>query len=395
MHRPFAFALALLAACGGKKSQEAPTAARFAPSDADTVLRLDLARARAWAGWSKAAPLAFRAVQPAIEAVKSTCGIDLLGEASSILLARRGVGGTSDLTLAIGGLPKDRTTACAVKLGTAIAGAQVVPDGDRFHVARDGKAFASGAILANGDLVIVSRAGAAVEPTAWRTEVTSGSGAAPAWWAELDQEQPLAVRMQSPEHTITASAQLGDPFVVRGKVVTASAQSAQVDLARLKAIVEFLQKAGAGTGRLEPRDNVIHGDFTATGKEIDSLVAAGLSAIGADRPPVEPPPPTGNTAPIACTELRGAVATYLTSSLERMAPDQRGIVEPTMAKLEKNLGDAYVETCTADGWGPEIIHCHVDNAPTISRFEKCRLLVAEEPRKKFDERVKAALAASR
>lgn len=394
MHRSFALSLALLAACGGKKTQEAPTAARFAPSDADTVLRLDLTRARAWAGWAKAAPVAFRAVQPAIDAVKSACGIDLLGEASSILLARRGVGSTSDLTLAIGGLSKDKTSGCAVKLGTSMPGVTLVPDGDRFQVVRGDKGFASGAILPSGDVVIVSRAGGAVEPAAWRTEVTEGSGAPPTWWSELDQDQPLAVRMQSPEHTITASAQLGDPFVIRGKVVTASPQAAQVDHARMKAVVEFLTKAGAGTGRLEPRDNVVHGDFTATGKEIDSLVAAGLSAIGADQAPEEPPV-AGNTTPIDCAELKAAVTTYLKASLERMAPDQRSLVEPTIAKLEENLGAAYADSCAQEAWPPAAIHCHVDHAATIKKFEMCRMTVPEEPRKKFDERVKAALAASR
>ena len=393
MHRPFAFALVLLAACGGKKSQEAPAAARFAPSDADTVVRLDLARARAWTGWAKAAPLAFRAVQPAIDAVKSACGIDLFGEAGSLLLARRGVGSTSDMTLAIGGLPKDKTSGCAAKLGAAIPGVSLVPDGDRFQVNRGGKGFASGAILASGEVVIVSRGGTAVEPGAWRTEVTGGSGAAPAWWSELDQTQPLAVRMSTPEHTIAADAELADPFVIRAKVTTASPQSAQVDLARMKAILEFLQKAGAGNGRLEPRDNVVHADFTATGKEIDSLVAAALSAIGADQAADEPPP-AGNTAPIACTELTAAVSTYLKASLEHMAPDQRGLIEPTIAKLEKNLANAYVESCATGAWAPEVIHCHVDNATTIARFEKCRMLVPDDARKKFDERVKAALQAS-
>lgn len=395
MHRPLALSLALLAACGGKKTQEAPAAARFAPSDADTVVRLDLSRARTWSGWSKAAPLAVRAVQPAIDAVKSACGIDLLADASSILLARRGIGGTSDVTLAIGGLSKDKTSGCAVKLGSSMPGISLVADGDRFQVTRDGTSFASGAILASGEVVIVSRAGAAVEPAAWRNEVTSGSGAVPSWWSELDQEQPLAVRVQSPEHTITASAQLGDPFVIRGKVVTASAQAAQVDHARMKAIVEFLTKAGAGTGRLEPRDNVVHGDFTATGpKEIDTLVAAALSAIGADQAP-EAPPPAADTSPIDCGELKAAVATYLKSSLEKMAPDQRSLVEPTIAKLEQNLAAAYVDSCTQDAWPAAAIHCHVDNAAGISRFEKCRMVVPEEPRKKFDERVKAALAGSR
>jgi len=396
MHRRFALVLALLCvSCGGKKAAEdAPVSLGFAPKDADTVLRLDLVRARAWSGWAKASPIAFQAVQPAISAVKSSCGIDLLGEASAIVLARRGVGATADMTLVIRGLPRAKTEGCAAKLGSTIPGVEIAIDGDRFRVLRGGKPFASGArVGSTGDVVIVSRGGTAPDPEAWRSEVQGGWAPVPAWWSELDHEQPLAVRLHSPEHTITASAQLADPFVVRGKVVTASAQAAQVDLARMKAIVEFLTRAGAGTGRLEPQDNVIYGDFTATGKEIDSLVAAGLSAIGSD--PSAAPPPAGNTTPIACTELRGAVSAYLKASLDRMTPEERGVVEATIAKLEKHLGDAYVDTCTLDAWSPEIIHCHVDNAKMVSRFEKCRMLVAEEPRKKFDERVKAALEASR
>jgi hypothetical protein len=394
MHRPFALALVVvLAACGSKKSKEAPIAASFAPTDSDAVVLLDLTKARSWPAWAAAAPQVFKSVQPAIDAVKTQCEIDLLADASWILLARRGVGPASDVTLGIGGLPRDKTGSCAVKIGERIPGLKLTAHGDQFQVLRDDKSFAAGAILASGDVVIVSRAGGAPAPAAWSSEVEGERRPPPAWWAELDQQQPLAIRTQRPEHTITASAQLGDPLVVRGKVVTASAQSAQVELARLKAILDFLTRAGAGTGRLEPRDNVIHGDFTATGKEIDALVAAALSAIGAE------PPPTGasgvNTTPIACTELRGAVAAYLLASLQRMSDDERGMVVPTIERLKKNLGDAYVDTCTLDGWAPEIIHCHVDNAQKVSRFEKCRMMVAEEPRKKFDERVKAALEASR
>lgn len=387
--------LSILGASGCRKSEPAPPAAmRFLPGTADTAVRIDMARARTWSGFAKAAPIAFRSLQVALDAVNKACSLDLLAASSSIVLARRGVGNAGDLTLVIAGLPGDQLRACPVKLGTTVPPLAIVPDGDRFEVKLGGKGFASGAILATGELVLVSRAAASIDAATWRQEVTSGAGAVPAWWSELDQTQALAVRTQSTDNTLTASVELGDPFVIRGKVVAASTEIAATDLGRAKAIVEFLTKAEAGTGRLEPREATIHGDFTATGPQIDRLVAAGLAAIAGDDA-VEQPPVEQNMTPIECTEVNAAVAKYMASNLDAMAPSQRAGMEPMFAKLIPALQKAYVDSCTTDKWPANVIHCHVDHAAQLPRFEKCRLLLPEEPRKRFDDQVRAALSSAK
>ncbi len=385
--------LALVILSGCKKSQPAPPAAmRFLPATSDIAVRVDLQRAKAWSGYAKAAPVAFRSIAVAVEAVKKGCDLDLLGDASSVILARRGAGAAGDMTLVIAGLPRDKLAACPLKLGATIPPLEVVPDGDRFSVKLGGKGFASGAILASGELVLVSRAASSVEPAAWRDEVTAGTGSVPSWWAELDQVKPIAVRTQTPDHTITLDIQLGDPIVVKGKSVAATAQLAATDLARGKAILEFLTKADAGVGRLEPRDNVVHGDLTATGPQVDRLVTAALSAIGGDEPAAQQPPPVENTSPIECSEMAGAVKKYMAANMAAMDPAQRTSLEPMFAKLVPELEKAYVESCTADKWPPGVIHCHVDHAEHLPRFEKCRLMLDAAPRAHFDQLVTAALS---
>jgi len=378
-----------------KSAPEVPATLRFLPAAADIGVRIDLTRARAWSGYAKVSATVFKGVQPAIAAVKGACGFDLLGEAGSIIVARNGLGPGADLGLVIAGLPLDKLRGCPAKLASSIPGLEIVADGDLFVVNRGGKGFASGAILASGELVLVERKAASVEPAAWKTEVASGTGGAPAWWAELDPVQPLAVRVVRDGRTVTASAELGDPLVIRGKLVSSSVDEAKIDMGRLKAIVDFLTKAEAGTGRLEPRDDTIHGDFTATGPQIDHLMTAALSAIGADDAAEAPAPSANATAPIECSELAGAVAQYLTTSQASMPPDQKEMMAKVVVKLLPALQKAYVDSCTTDHWPLVAIHCHVDHAAEIPKFEKCRLAIPDEMRGSFDKTVAAALATAR
>ncbi len=381
--------VALMFAGGCKKSApEASAALRFLPATAETALRVDIARAKTWSGWPRASEAAFRPIAGPVAAVKTACGLDLLGEASSFVLARR----QGDMTLVFSGLPKDKVAACPAKLGTTLPRLAIVPDGERFGITIDAKTVASGALLANGDLVIVSRGSAGVEAGAWRTEVASGGGAAPAWWVELDQAQPLAIRVESPERTVTGTAELGDPLVIRAKVVSPTAELAALDQARAKAIVDFLTKAEAGTGRLEPKGSMLFADFTATGPQIEKLVAAGVSTLGGDQRASEPPTAL-DTSPIECSTLAAAVATYMTTNLEAMPADQRAATQPMFEKLVPALQKAYVDSCMTGAWPPAAIHCHVDSANNLPRFEKCRLVLTPEQRTKFDDLVKSALSA--
>jgi hypothetical protein len=395
MLRPLRCAVLIVLAAGcGKKAPEPPAAARFGPADADTVVRIDVTRARAWSGWPRAAPIAFRAIQPSIDVVKATCGFDLINDATSILLVRNGTGPLTNLTLSFGGLPADKLAACPGKLGTAIPGVEITADGTRFEIKRAGKGFASGAILPSGEVVIVSRNASNIDPGAWRTEVEKSGGEVPAWWTEIEKTRPIALRGKTAERTLTADADLGDPFVIRMKIVAANEQIAQMDHARAKAVVEFLTKAEAGTGRLEPNGLTIHGDFTATGPQIERLLEAGLSALGGDQPAPAAPPATNKT-PIECSALDGAVATYMATSLEKMPAQQKEAILPTLEKLTSGLQKAYSDSCTQDKWSFEAINCHVDEAAQISRFEKCRLVLTEEQRAHFDTLVKAALDSAR
>ncbi len=384
------FLLAAILAVGCKRStpDASRTSLRFLPATAETALRVDVARAKTWSGWQKTSDAAFRSIAKPIEAVKTACGFDLIADASSVVFAQR----TGDATIVIAGLPKDKTTVCAGKLGTAVPGLGVVADGERFAITVGGKSAASGAVLANGDVVIVSRGVAGIAPAAWTTVVASGSGATPPWWAELDQTQPLALRLQSPDRTATGDAQLGDPLVLHATVIAATPALAATDLGRAKAIVEFLTKAEAGTGRLEPKGTTIFADFTATGPQIEKLLAAGLSMLGADQP--MPEAPTGlATSPIECSTLAPAVATYLATSVAAMPPEQAAQIQGMLAKIIPALQKAYLDSCTTGAWAPAAIHCHVDSAANVPRFEKCRLVLTAEQRTKFDELVKAALTA--
>jgi len=383
--------LAAIVSVGCKRSNPDPVtttpALRFLPATAEIALRLDLTRARAWSAWPKASEALFKTIAPALAAVKKACDVDLLGDAKSLVFAR----GDDNVTIILDGLPKDKATACPAKLGTPLPDLTLVADGDRFTVNVEGKAFASGAHLPTGELVVVSRKAKGVGAAAWKTEVESGSGAAPAWWAELDQTQPVALRQSSSDRTVTGSAELGDPLVLRAKSVSPSTELATTDSARAKAIVEFLTKAEAGTGRIEPKGNTVYADFTAAGPQIDKLVAAGISVLGTDDK--TPAAPTGmDTSPIECSTLGAAVAKYMATNLAAMPAEQRAEAQPMFDKLIPALQKAYVDSCTTGAWSPAAIHCHVDSPENVPRFEKCRLVLTAEQRTKFDETMKAALA---
>lgn len=382
---------AAICAVGCKRSGPEPTtssgALRFLPATAEIALRIDLARARTWSRWDKASTTVFRSIVPPLEAVKKACDLDLLGEAKSLVFAR----GDDDITIVLAGLPKDKTAACPAKIGSQVPATAVVPDGDRFGITVEGKPFASGALLPSGELVLVSRKAQGVEAAAWKTEVEAATGAAPAWWSEVDQTLPIALRFQSPDRTVVGTAELGDPLVLRAKVDSPKPEVATADAARAKAIIDFLAKAEAGTGRTEPKGTTLYADFTATGPQIDKLLAAGLSTFGAE-PQAPEAPANLDASPIECSALGPAVASYLTTNLEAMGPDQRAQTQAVFDKVLVPLQKAYVESCTAGAWSPQAIHCHVDSARNVPRFEKCRLVLTAEQRTKFDETVKAALA---
>lgn len=381
----------LVFGCSDRKlAPDAPASYRFLPATPDLVVRVDLVRARAWPQFATVAPVALAGLQRIVEDTKRVCSLDVVGEASSVVLARRGELLSGDVTLIIAGLAKDRLAGCFATLAKASSTLQLVIDGDLVHATVAGKNIASAAILSTGELVIVARGGQAVGPAEWKTEVAAATGATPTWIRELDAKDPIATRVVLGDRTVTASAQLGDPLVVRGKVVTASETAAKEDVKRMNAILSYLGQGQTGTGRIEPAGAIIHADFTAKGPEIDAFVKTALPALfGAGIP--RDVATEAVTGPKTCSSLAEAVASYLNTSLTKATESQRKELEGAMGELLPKLQNAYVASCTTDTWAQAAIECHVANSTGLARFEKCRETLTDAQRERLDTALKEAL----
>lgn len=381
----------LMFGCSDRKlAPDAPPSYRFLPASPDVVVRVDLVRARAWPQFTTVATAALAGVQRVIEDTKRVCSLDVLAEASAVVLARRGdlLGG--DVTLIISGLAKAKITACFTSLSTASETLKLTIDGDLVHATVAGKKFASAAILSTGELVLVMRAGQSVEPLTWKAEVENAKAAAPTWVRELDANDPIAARVVVGDRTVTANVKLGDPLVVRGKVVTASEAAAKEDVKRMNAILSYLGQGQTGTGRIEPSGAVIHADFTAKGAEIEAFVKTALPALfGAGIP--RDVATEAVTGPKDCSSLGAAVSSYLETSLGKATESQRKELEAAMGKLLPELKKAYVDSCTADAWAQASIECHVSNSTGLARFEKCRETLTDAQRESLDTKLKIAL----
>ncbi|MBA3451845.1 MAG: hypothetical protein H0T42_01965, partial [Deltaproteobacteria bacterium] len=205
--------------CGDRKlAPSVPSSYRFLPATPDLVVRVDLVRARAWPHFAKAAPVALASVQRLVEDTKRVCALDVVAEASTIVLGRKGALLGGDVTLIIAGLPAAKITSCFETVAKAGSALQLTMDGPIVHAAISGKSLASAAVLPGGELVIVARGGKGVEPAAWKTEVGQTSAPLPAWTSELDAKDPIAVRAVLDARTLLASVALADPLVVRGTV---------------------------------------------------------------------------------------------------------------------------------------------------------------------------------
>jgi len=384
----------ILAAAGcnadRKLGGDVPASYRFLPANPDTVVRVDLARTRAWPQFAKVAPVALASVQRLLDDTKRVCGLDVLAEASNVVLGRSGALLGGDVTLIIGGLPAAKVTGCFDTIAKAGSTLQLAIDGPLVHATIAGKSVASAAVLPTGEVVVVARGGQAVDAAAWKTEVGQTTAKPPAWTAELEAKDPIATRVVLGARTILASVQLADPLVVRGKVITASAAAAKEDVTRINAIINYLSQAKAGTGRVEPAGAIIHADFAAKGPEIDAFVSTALPGLfGAGLPrdlatDVVAGPPD-------CSTLAAAVSAYLETSLTKAPESQRKELEAAMGQLTPKLQAAYVDNCTADAWSAASIECHVANTTGLARFEKCRETLTDAQREHLDTSLKAAL----
>ncbi|MBS1124468.1 MAG: hypothetical protein H6Q90_6696 [Deltaproteobacteria bacterium] len=381
----------LVIGCSDRKlAPAAPPSYRFLPASPEVVVRVDLVRSRAWPPFAKVTPVALAGVQRILDDTRRVCSLDVLAEASSVVLARRGELLAGDVTVIIAGLAKDKITSCFATIAKAGTALQLAIDGDLVHARVADKELASAAVLSTGELVIVSRGGQGVEPAAWKAEVNQGTTAPPAWSTDLDAKDPIAVRVVLGARTILASVQLADPLIVRGTVTTASEAAAKEDAIRMNAILSYLGQAKAGTGRIEPAGAVLHADFTATGAEIEAFVTTALPAVfGAGLP--RDVATDAVAGPADCPTLAGAVASYLQTSLSKASASQRAELEAAMGTLLPALQKAYVESCQTDAWAAASIACHVSNSTGLARFEKCRETLSEVQREHLDTALKQAL----
>ena len=385
------YLLALLAiGCGKRSNPESSAIYHFLPDKPELVVRVDVAKLRAWPKFATLAP-ALKMVESAVELPKRECGLDLVSESATFVVALRGSARDGDVSAVVTGLPRDKTTACLAKLAKHDPTGFVV-DGTTFQLVTSGTSTASGAILAGGEAVLVSRAGRGVDPTAWKQEVAAAPTPPPAWWTEMSPTAPIATRVVTTSRTAVASIDLGDPLVVHGTLISADEAAAKADLETYKAVLGYLQSGGAGTGRLEARGATVYGDFTAKGAEIDTLLGMALPALfqrqTSEASLVDPAGPQSSD----CASLTDAIARYLASAMASAAPDTKAAMQQHLDVLQGKLAKAYLDSCTADHWSATSITCHVQNAASLKQFEHCRDTLTAEQRTHFDEAIKQATA---
>ena len=381
--------LLLALGCGSKSSStaSAPASARFLPASPDLVVRADMAALRAWPKYDKVAPAALASFTSFLSAVKTHCDLDVAATAREVLLARQPAASGGDMTLILRGLDPARVKSCIDAAAKANA---ITQDAPVFHVGTGGASLASGALLPDGDVVLVMRGAKGVEPAAWKTEV-AGIGAAPAYLAELTPE-PVAFRMADDKRTITAGVVLADPLIVRGKIVGKDQATGDAQAKLLKAIASYIEQAKAGTPRIEPQGKTVFADLTAKGEQIDTLVALAVPALFGTAP--RDVVADATAGPGDCTQLPAAVDTYIAESLDKTPADRRAEMQRQVDAFLPKLRDAYRGTCEADAWSAPVVECHIANATALARFERCRMLLPEPQRVRLDAAITTALQAS-
>lgn len=388
-------ATAILAtACSSKTStaNDASPSSRFLPPAADLVVRLDMQRIRAWPQFGKVAPIALKSVQNLLDAAKQQCNLDVIGDASRIVIARRGALLGGDVTAIASGLAADKVKSCLTTIASSGSIMKVAFEGELVQVSVSDRPLASGAFLPGGDIVFVSRSGAGVEPAAWKTEV-AGSGTAPAWWANLDATAPISARVATSDRVILASAQLGDPLVVRGTSTATTEALAKEDVTYLKAIFNYFEQGKAGTGRVTPKGTTTEADLTARGDEIDNLITIALPAlVGESLPDLTA---TVSTEPRTCDDLNAAVTAYMGEGLNRTPEARKAEMTAMMGTVVPALQKAFVDACKADAWPSPVIDCHVRNATELPKFEKCAEQLDKEPRDRLNVALSSALQSAK
>ncbi len=385
-----AFVVAMVGACKGSSSGP-PSAVRFLPGAPDTAFRLDMPRVRAWSIYGQLAPIALTSVEMILKAANEKCGLDIMGTATTIIGAKQGALMQGDFTLIVGGLPRDKVTACLTTVAGSKSILELSRDGDLFHASVQGKSVASGAILSNGEVVVTARKGAGIEPSAWKTEVSQGAKAVPGWWSELEPylAEPIAVRAADDKRTVLATATFTDALTVRAKVVTKSEADAKADITRINAILSYLKSGNAGEGKAEAQGTNAFAELTAKGPQIDALIKTGGAALFTRNAEIPTEPATASR-PYECSELSQAVSDYMNAALASAGKTPQ--MTEMVTRITPALQKAYVDSCTDGKWNDAAIECHVINATNLPKFEKCRIQLAQAQRESFDKAVGAVLS---
>ena len=386
-----------LSACKGSSSSAPPSSVRFLPGNPDIAFRADVQRIRAWSIYPQLAPVVLGGVEMILANAKTSCDLDVMATAKTIIAAKKGTLMAGDVTLIIGGLPRDKMTTCLDTIVAAKAALQLTRDGDLFHATLQGRAIASGAILPTGELLLLQRAGMGIEAAAWKTEINQGANAIPAWWSELEvyANDPIAIRATDGKRVVLATATFTDALTVRAKILNATEDDAKRDQANIKAIYEFMKTANAGEGKVDAQGTTLFAELTAKGPQIDALIKTGGAALfprTEAAAPTELPPAT---SPRECSELTDAVGKYMQQAIDSTAPANRAEMAAMVGKVLPALQKAYVDACTSSDWSDAAIECHVLNATNLPKFEKCRMGLPEAQRTPFDKAVGEALAGAK
>jgi hypothetical protein len=301
---------------------------------------------------------------------------------------------SGDVTVIASGLAADKVKACLTTVAGSSNVIKVAFDGELVHVSVAGRPFASGAFLPGGEIVFVSRNGKGVDPAAWKTEV-AGTGAAPAWWSNIDGTAPISMRAAFDDRVVLASAQLGDPLIVRGTSTASTEALAKEDVGYLTAIFKYFEQAKAGTGVVTPKGTTTEAVLTARGDEIKALIAIGLPQVVGEPGHVDADLPGTAGTERTCDELTPAVAAYMAESLKLTQDARKAELTAMMGTVVPALQKAFVDACKADTWPSSLIDCHVRNATDLHNFEKCADQLEKGPRDRLNVALSSALQSAK
>ena len=379
----FGLVLLMVLACGERsepKRVDGDDLGAYLPDEPDLVVRVDLDRVRSWPAFATVSTFLLAPLLDLTTFVRGACGIDMVAEARTLLVARRGTWRTGDVTIVATGLAK--LDSCRPKLGPASPLAYA--DG-LYRVQLGGNAIASGKRIGD-QLVFVQRAGKALDAATWTT--LASRRIAPAWWSQLDRAAPVAARSATEPRVVLATIEPGDPLTARARLTSQTAQTAVRDEQIAKALGQYFAAADAGTLTASVAGTSVNVEVTATGPQIDRLIQLALEMTS------EVP---ASSAPVPCEALKLAVEQYLKGAVKNAVESSTYTeLQVRVMRVLPLLPKVFVDACVAGAWSQEAIRCHVETAAAtmLSRFERCREKLTPEQLAPLDAATIAATKAA-